>query len=242
MHAEQLQDDRIWDLVKEFLSRWGQRGRRWTLFVQPLRARAEGVDLRPRLDWLRDNGHEVALHTHFYRLSHLPGTPPRFEKTGDLSPDSVLRCLDEDYDYLVEAGHKPRGFVAGAWVVHEAVPRWLATHAFRYDSTRRSFSLRYDNPDAVAGDDHRSIESSDGLIHVPTTATLRSIAMHRAWKRQALALDSETSYEMFYLHDYDLARPRARLALTLVNTIARADAVLTAGELADAAAHDLSES
>lgn len=235
MHAEQLQDDRVWELTRELLTRWGGKGRRWTLFVQPLRARAAGFDLAPRLNWIRDNGHEIAMHTHFYRMLSPVGAPPVFEKQADLRTPSVLRCLEEDYTQLVELGHRPRGFVAGAWLMHEAVPSWLAAHGFDYDCSRRAYPLGYPSPAAGAGDNHFAIERVEEIVQIPTTATVRALATARAHGgRRSVPLDAGSSYEMFYLHDYDLARLRPRLAVQLVERVARADHFALVSELSDA--------
>lgn len=231
MHAERLHDDAVWQRVRQLLEDWNRRrDRRWTLFVEPLRARVAGVDLKPRLDWLRDNGHEIAMHTHFYRLSP-PGEPLTFHKEAALDPASLQRCLDEDLAYLADAGHSPAGFVAGSWTVLDFVPEWLASHEFRYDCTRRSYALTYPNPLAEAGSDHTSVERRGGLTFLPTTASASMLAKRRLRGRRCVISTGSGRYEMFYLHDYDLVRPRPRLAVGIIERLTRASEFLTADEL-----------
>lgn len=145
----------------------------------------------------------------------------------------MLRCLQEDFDYLVEQGHRP-GYIAGAWNIHDAVPGWLSSNGFRYDVSRRRFPLSYSGPQTRAGDGHTVAECVDGLVQLPTSAPATMLAAARLrGQRYSVDLSPGVGYEMLYLHDYDLCRARVRAAMHVVERLARADRTATARELAE---------
>lgn len=212
VHAERLHEDAVWHAVCRLLRRLERAGGRATFLVSPLRASVAGADLGPRLRELAARGHEVGQHTHYYALTAGAGRAS-FEKRTDASPGNVRRCLDHDHGRLLAAGIQPRGFVAGAWAIHDAARDWLVEHGFEYDLSFRSFPLGYANPAAAPGDGCDGPFVRGGLLALPTTATL-ALAVRRALARR------ERAHEIVYVHDYDLTATRARLLLAALERVA----------------------
>ena len=221
VHAERLHEAAVWHAVRRLLRRLERTGGRATFLVSPLRASAASVDLGPRLRELVARGHEVGQHTHYYAL--VSGADRvSFEKRTDASPENVRRCLDHDYGRLLAAGLRPRGFVAGAWAIHDTARDWLVEHGFEYDLSFRSFPLGYDNPAAAPGDGCDGPFVRGGLVTLPTTATL-ALALRRALARR------ERVHEVVYVHDYDLIATRGRLLLAALERVAGPAAWVTVG-------------
>jgi hypothetical protein len=236
MHAERLHDPQVWHRTQRTLEASRMP---WTVFVEPLEARIRGVDLRPQLDWLAERGHEVGLHVHHRPLHGKPGHTTGYDKRRTSEPDLVDRCMDEAADYLTAAEHAPAGFVSGAWLLVESVFQWLAGHGFRYDCTMRTYPhgrLR------ETGEPDDPIEQSTatrvpritevcGVLEVPTTASLRRQAWAELLGRTGNTV-GRVSYDLFYLHDYDLLDARKRLAVRIIAGRRRDDGV-TVGSLID---------
>ena len=89
----------------------------------------------------------------------------------------------------------------------------VAAHGFTYDASVRSFSLKYDNPQAAAGEGWTAPLEEHGLLRLPTTAPLTNIARQRGHPLPV----GNLRYELGYIHDYDLSssahRTAARVAL-----------------------------
>jgi hypothetical protein len=227
MHAERLEDERVWSLVKFVVTRsqW-----RWTLFVEPLSARIAGADLAPRLSWLADHGHEIAMHIHFRPLLGEPGATTGYTKTGPVSDESAIRCLDEGYAYLHERGYEPVGFLSGAWRLFDTAFSWLQANGFRYDSSLRTYAPAGPDIRAVPNEACPNVRMVGSLVEVPTTATLKQQV--RAELRRARPVSSrEVPYDLFYLHDYDLLDVRRRLSLRVLASRMRTRQSLTVAEL-----------
>jgi hypothetical protein len=195
----------------------------WTVFVEPIDARIRGIDLRPQLDWLAERGHEVALHVHHRPLQGATGHTTGYAKRMTREPALVRRCMDEATDYLAAAGHAPRGFVSGTWLVLESVFQWLAAHGLRYDCTMRTYA--HGGPSGK-GDPEDSIGPATatrapgivqlcGVIEVPTTASLRQQARAELSGRSRPS-GNRVGYDLFYLHDYDLLDARKRVATRII--------------------------
>ena len=195
--------------------------------MHPFSAIEAGFDLGPRVRELPSRGHEVAQHTHFYAPRE-PGADPHAKPVSLLTQDNVRRCLDRDLAYLRGAGAEPRGFVAGGWAVSEVTLRWLREEGFLYDAGVRSFALSYANPDAAAGDGWTAPRLEDGLLRLPTTASLRTTARGSA----SPAGTAGSRYDMTYVHDYDLVHPLRRLAASVVLRRWRDGPWTTAADLA----------
>ena len=229
LHAERLERDDVWTAVSDALGALERRGGRATLFVHPRSAIVAGADLGDRIRALLGRGHEVAQHTHFYARGGDVGGP-----ADDLSEMNVRACLERDRDYILRSGADPRGFTAGAWRESSSAATWLEEEGFRYDCTGRTFALHH----AAAGVDPATTRSRisirGGVLDLPTTASIADAARQLGRRVEPLPLTGEDSYELLYVHDYDLVRAKHRLAWRLVVTMQRG-AWFTARELADRA-------
>ena len=76
-----------------------------TFFVFPYRAEAVGADLTARVRELKELGHEIAQHTHFYAGKSFLTE----QKSDDFSDGNVVACLERDADTLRAMGVEPRG-------------------------------------------------------------------------------------------------------------------------------------
>jgi hypothetical protein len=214
-----------------------ENGYRATLFVEPVRARVLHIDLAPKLDRIARRiargGHEVGMHTHFYELTGDPGHTTGFRKPSVFTEGNVRRCLSEDHDYLVAAGHRPQGFVAGGWAIVESTFRWLSHRGFTYDSSYRTFPLRYPNPQAASGTGPAQPNWIGSLLELPTTAPLTAALTNRLipWRKLS-RVTAPISYEHVYLHDYDLLDLRKGLALRTLLFLLRDSEHVTLRELA----------
>ncbi len=233
LHTERLHEGAVWSRMIGLLDWLAERDCRATLFVEPLRARVLHIDLAPKLDRIAQGGHEVGMHTHFYELAGDPGHTTGFRKPSLFTEDNVRRCLAEDHDYLVATGHTPRGFVAGGWAIVDTTFRWLARRGFTYDSSYRTFPLRYPNPQAASGCGRTQPDRIDGLLELPTTAPLTAALTNRLvpWRRSS-PVTGPISYEHVYLHDFDLLDLRKGAALRALLFLLRNSEHLTMGELA----------
>jgi peptidoglycan/xylan/chitin deacetylase (PgdA/CDA1 family) len=209
LHVERLEDDRVWTRLRRALELVVQRGGHATMFVSTLSARHAGADLESRLGWIAGHGHEIAMHTHFRHRGR-----PDAERTIPLTGDDVVASLEADYAYLVDRGHRPGGFCAGAWSMSTTTTEWLRSRAFQYDCSFRSFALRYDNPAAAAGSGRSEIEIANGVVATPTTATLKAMVF-ATQRRRCASLPEGGRYALFYLHDYDLLDRRKEVAFRL---------------------------
>ena len=205
LHAEALHDDRVWELVRKTLARSEMR---WTLFVEPLRARIDQIDIGPRLAWLAGEGHEIGMHTHHYRLLGPPGATTGFDKTIDgVSHDELVRGLRECWEYLVERGHRPHGFVAGGWLTLEPVFAWLAAHGFDYDCSLRTYAPTRAGSTWSPGVTSSAAARIGALVEIPTTTTLGTL---RTAEAATPGVDSGVDWA--YRHGRGLLPPRLRLA------------------------------
>jgi len=228
MHAERLHDPDVWRRVRGTVAASRMP---WTVFVEPLDARIRGIDLRPKLDWLAEHGHEVALHVHHRPLHGPAGQTTGYEKRMTRDPVLVHRCMDEATEYLIAAGHAPTGFVSGTWLLLESVFRWLAVNGIRYDCKMRTYPHSecrvsdasdaldaLDEPEDAIGPPTATrapgIMQLCGVLEVPTTASLREQTRAELPVRSRQARRED--YDLFYLHDYDLLDARKRLAVRLI--------------------------
>ena len=233
-HAERLEDDAVWGRVRRVLDAVASRGGRATLFVEPLSARLRGFDLARRLEQAAADGHEIAMHTHFYRLIGPPGATEGFAKGGRPSDADTTRCLDEGWAYLDRCGFRPRGFVAGAWAIAPGAFEWLARHDFSYDCSFRAFPLGYENPAARAGDDASTPSRIGGLLELPTSGSAATALTGSVipWV-DVRQVGGPTPYRHVYLHDYDLLRSRWWVGLSAYVRMPATGGLITALELAD---------
>jgi len=233
-HAECLETDAVWNLVKRLLGKLGQRGARATLFVNPLGAIRSGANLGERLSWLTDQGHEVAQHSHYYQAEGHAQEGERRKLPTALTPENIRRCLSRDYDYLAGAGFKPLGFVSGAWAIDETIFQWLSMMEFSYDCSYRTYTLPYENPAAKAGDNCTHVHWRSNLLEVPTTGGIAQMLKARATGNEGLLVNGG-AYHLYYLHDSDLVSLAKRGALFLIETVLASGEtrVVTVSQLAE---------
>ncbi len=214
VHCERLHDDRVWYLVERVARAAANRGQFFTFFIHPFWPALAGCDISERARRLAVLGHEVGQHTHYYDAAT---TMVPFRKRTDLNTENVVRRLNDDYVSLMRAGVRPRGFVSGAWALPDVLPRWLAEHGFSYDCTYRTHAPP--QPNRASRPDDRAagpFPLENGVLEVPTTASLRAAAMGLLRPRRQqplLARLADVEYRSTYLHDHDLLDVRKRGAL-----------------------------
>ena len=233
VHAEKLHDDRVWHVVERFARVSATRGQKLTFFVHPFWSIVAGYDISKRIQRLACLGHEIGQHTHYYDVA-TARTPGR--KAGDLSPENVLRRLEEDHTQLLRSGIRPKGFVSGAWVVPDALHPWLASRGFAYDCTYRTYAMQSRNGPAMPGGTTGPFLLDGGVLELPTTASLRAAAVGLVRARPPVAHIGDLEYELVYLHDDDLVDRRKRAALgAVVIGVRWRRQIVTSGELAERA-------
>ena len=229
MHAEHLHDENVWRLTRSTLSRSKLR---WTVFVDPLHQRIAGHEIAPILAWLAENGHEVAMHVHQHLLLGEPGHTTGFVRGRPLSRDDIERCLSESHAYLTERGHNPVGFVSGTWLVLDPIFEWLSGHGFVYDSTLRTYASAGPYTELVPNAPCLGVHPIGTLLEVPTTAPLRQqLRAELLPPRRSLHV-GDLSYDLYYMHDYDMLRGAKRAAALTLGFLQRRADNMTVGELA----------
>lgn len=232
LHAEKLHDDSVWQVVERLAVGSAERQALLTFFVHPFWAAKAGRDIAGRVRRLTSIGHEVGQHTHYYDTA---SGKPSGHKATDLSAANVLRRLDEDHQTLSDAGAQPRGFVSGAWAVPDTLTGWLTERGFTYDCTYRTYTLPYQNAEAVPGDGaHGPFWLERGLLEVPTTTPLRAGALGAFRRHPSVVRVGDLEYQLVYLHDDDLLDARKRVALRVLMSgfQGRGYKIITADELA----------
>jgi len=226
-HAEKLHDDRVWRRVQP-VARWmSVRGITATFFVYPFRAQVANRDITQRVQALAALGHEIGQHTHFYAGTMIdkPG------KVDDLSEANIVHCLNRDFETLRKSGFAPKGFTAGGWFVNATVLDRLVELGFVYDC-----SAQFPKPRGSHNSPYnrwlRSPEvhtnAHGGLICLPTTC---SLGEWFKWGRK-VRTEGKVSYQLIYLHDYDLLSFRNRLLLSCLFNISTRQALKPLATLA----------
>jgi hypothetical protein len=237
MHAEELERDDVWRAVSRFAGAFERRGMRLTVFVHPFRAIRSGFDLAPRLGELRDRGHEIGQHTHYYATFEETAAGTRKETRLDRA--TIRACLDRDHAYLRDAGAAPSGYVSGGWAIHDEIFAWLRERGFVYDCSYRTYRLPYANAAAIAGDAAAGPFRLGGLVEVPTTDPM-SGWMRRggSWRRAT----ARAAYRLVYLHDTDLLRgATGRIVSALAPELARGSRSVTGSALATIVSRDMKD-
>jgi len=228
-HAEKLHDDSVW--------RWLERVARWmsvnniiaTFFVYPFRAEVANKDITERVQALAALGHEIGQHTHFYAGEKLE----KPEKVDDLDETNIIHCLHRDFHMLRKAGFPPKGFTAGGWFVNATVLDTLVELGFVYDC-----SAQFPKPRGSQNSPYnrwlrspRVHSNAHGrLICLPTTC---SLGEWFKWGR-TVTTEGELSYQLIYLHDYDLLSLRNRLLLSCLLKVSNRQALKPLASLAQA--------
>jgi peptidoglycan/xylan/chitin deacetylase (PgdA/CDA1 family) len=228
MHAEQLHLGEVWEATRATLNKSPLR---WTIFVDPLMARIEGFDLRDQFSWFADRGHEIAMHTHHHLLQGEPGNTTGFLMGQPLDEGDIHRCLSENFEYLGERGYTPKGFLSGNWLVLGTTVEWLAATGFEYDSTLRTYSGPHPNSTLAANEPRRNVSHLGDLVEIPTTSSLKQQVQADLTLRRRSVDVADLSYELYYLHDYDLVDAKKRVAVRGLGTLERFAQSLTVHQL-----------
>ena len=198
-HAEKLHDDAVWRRVKRICHWLELKDIRATFFVYPFRAQVAGADITERVQTLASWGHEIGQHTHFYQDRKID----KPDKTNDLSSENIDRCLRRDFDTLRKMGLSPKGFTAGAWLVNEVVWDALVSLGFLYDCSVRFSRPKQTEAMSMSRWRHASqfyTNPHGRILCMPTTC---SVGEWFKWGRK-VQVESARSYQLVYLHDYDL--------------------------------------
>jgi Polysaccharide deacetylase len=218
-HAEKLHDDATWQYTEQFARRMGENSVQATFFVYPFRAQIAGKDITDRVRTIASMGHEIGQHTHFYAGSRID----KGEKVDDLSEQNVIHCLTRDFEKLNGMGHVPRGFTAGAWLIPPALYETLASLGFVYDC-----STRFPSPKGNAQSPHNGwlrapkyhATGHGRILCLPTSC---SLGEWFKWGRR-IKTEGQISYQLIYLHDYDLLSLRNRLLFSCLLNITKRQA------------------
>jgi len=205
-HTEKLHEDPVWSRLQR-IARWmARKDMKATFFVYPFRAQVAGSDITDRVQTLASFGHEIGQHTHFYAGVKIE----KPDKSNDLSDENIIRCLRRDFETLRGMGFSPKGFTAGAWRANETVWDTLVDLGFLYDC-----STRFPGPNKTPAtpyvhwrrDPHFYSNGRGRLLCLSTTCSLGE------WFRWArnVHVGVSSSYQLIYLHDYDLLSRRAYL-------------------------------
>ena len=218
-HAERLHSDELWGRLTEIVNFLDVQTIKATFFsIAPLHrvyrwqpGFSEGKWIE-RLNRLRQDGHPIEQHTHFYGKG---------EKKGDLSYDNLRKRLEEDRDWLEQHGFPIQGFVGGAWILNEEVFRLLIENGYRYDCTARSFELDYlqgRRDQLIASEPFKVLSGTNSLLEMPTTASVKNMLMSFlpfVSFKPYLVGGEDIRFCILYLHDYDLAKVTVRNALKM---------------------------
>jgi predicted deacetylase len=228
MHAEHLHLDPVWGATRATLMKSPLH---WTIFIDPLLARIAGFDLRDQIAWFADRGHEIAMHTHHHLLQGEPGHTTGFLMGQPLDDADIHRCLSENYEYLCERGPTPKGFLSGNWLVLAPTVEWLSATGFEYDSTLRTYSGPHPNSTLAANEPRATVSRLGDLVEIPTTSTLKQqVQADLTFRRRSVDV-GDLSYELYYLHDYDLVAAKKRAAVRGLGQMERFAQSLTVHQL-----------
>jgi hypothetical protein len=230
MHAEHLHLAAVWAATRATLLKSPLH---WTIFVDPLLARIAGIDLREQLDWFADRGHEIAMHTHHHLLTGEVGHTTGFVFGQPLTEQDIQRCLSENFDYLSERGHTPKGFLSGNWLVLGTTVEWLGSNGFEYDSTLRTYQPAHLNSTLVPNEPRAGVSRLGDLTEIPTTASLKQQLKADLSMRRRSVHVSDLRYDLYYLHDYDLGSAKKRAAVNALGQLQRFTPSFTVHQLAE---------
>jgi peptidoglycan/xylan/chitin deacetylase (PgdA/CDA1 family) len=206
VHTEMLHLGTVSERTLKLAQQMRKSGLTATFFVYPHRATVAGGSVRDQIQRLRDLGHEIGQHTHFYlgdRVEpHNKATDARFE--------NAAVCIRRDYEFLQQLGITPRGFTSGGWIISEDIQRLLARMDFRYDCSVRATGVP---PLPGMSNDRAPIEASikwfEGkrLVCLPTSSTLGQ------WVKRLgrVRIEGPVKYVLAYIHDYDLLQWKNKL-------------------------------
>lgn len=214
-HAERLEIDAVWNLVRRLADKLACRGATATFFVNPLGAIRAGADLTDKLKRLNGQGHEIAQHSHYYSITEATTTTGPSKLPSLLTSRNIMACIERDYEYLARMGFKPSGFVSGGWAINEAIFESLDTLGFTYDSSFRTYKLGYQNQATEAGDNCPGPYWLEKLLEIPTTGGIRQMLKARLLGATGISVGN-TAYHLYYLHDTDLLSTAKRSALGLI--------------------------
>lgn len=210
-HAELLFDDRVWTRVRQVLQ-WLRRYSAHTTFftMAPYHERCcpkKDEDMwLGRLRLIEQEGHQIGLHTHFYKDD--------YGKEISFSKERVSFLIRRDVSYFRQQGFQITGFAGGGWILDPNVYLALLQNGFTHDCTAHMFEIDY-----VRSRGHHLLaskpfwvqEDNNGLLEIPTSASLSSAVRCSLQNLSVPRIKiPNVEYSLIYLHDYDLLRPVAR--------------------------------
>ena len=217
MHAEHLHMEPVWAATRATLERSRLR---WTMFIDPLLPRIEGIDIAPVLAWIADHGHEVAMHTHHHKLVGEPGHTTGFVLGEELSRPTSTDASRRTSTTSPSAATSPKASSPGVgscstrstsgWPRTSSITTALCARTPRRATGRGSSTMLRVRPRAAV----------NGLLEVPTTSPitpqLTATVLRSPW---SVALGNLV-YDLYYLHDYDLVKPHKRMAARFLDRLA----------------------
>ena len=171
------------------------------------------------------------MHTHHHLLQGDTRPHDRFLMGQPLDEGDIHRCLSENFEYLCERGHTPKGFLSGNWLVLGTTVEWLSATGFEYDSTLRTYSGAHPNSTLVPNEPRATVSHLGDLVEIPTTSSLKQqVQADLTFRRRSVDVE-DLSYELYYLHDYDLVAAKKRAAVRGLGTLQRFAQNLTVHQL-----------
>ncbi len=179
---------------------------------------------------IRDAGHEIAHHGYLHESSR--GASP------DVEEARLLRGL-EALDRVV--GVRPAGYRAPMWEASNELPKLLATHGFRYDSSLMDADHPYLlSPTLAELPIHWSLDDWEAYAYLPAiTGTgwiARPTELLERWTLELEATVAEGGLFVLTNHPFLSGRPSRAAALrTLIERATSMDGVwvATCGEIAE---------
>jgi hypothetical protein len=209
-HVEKIYDNSVWSKLRSLMVYYANKSIFCTLFVYPpFHSRhtksnsfcEHSLDLfNKRITYLEDLGHDIQLHSHFYKEN---------EKSIELSRLNIDRVLSQELYYLRNLGFQINGFVSGGWKVDELTLDILQSNGIEFDCSRflKGNPFFWNVPINV--DDVKNMHN--GIIEIPTTDSVRSFLTFKNSES-----DYRRGYRMLYFHDYDLLKIRTFVLLMLL--------------------------
>lgn len=203
IHTEALHEENVWRNVGDILRYLSKHDARATWFsINPAFTgyRAMGHEENKwteRLRAIKEAGHEIQQHTHFYKGKE--GVPKG--EGYDMSREHMAKRLGEDKEWLSNLGINATGFVSGAWKISDDLFAVLNEMGYKYDSSFKTGILRHIHD----------------VMEIPSTGHLKTmlIDFFKPKSSRAFLEYGGMRIRAVPFHDYDLASFKFKIALKL---------------------------